>query len=374
MPELHLLGYLLGWSALATALAWLLPARWQSWGIVACGVGLLASVSPLSLGLLATGTVLTFLAHRQAAGNRGVVAFVTCAIVATFVAFTLYGDPNGTGIGAARVLPIGLAFYSLRLVHYMLESYKGGLRPHALGEYLCYQLLPSALPVGPIHRFDEFLRDLRRRRWDPDQFSGGLQRILHGLAKIVVLGNYLVGEKLALALAGSTAQPGLEGVYVGALLFWTRLYILFSGYSDIAIGFAALMGFRLRENFHWPFLARNINAFWRRWHLSLSSWCRDYVFTPVLSLTRSHLFAALAAMIVLGLWHEPSLRYLLWGGYHGLGIAAHRLFAERVGPWILRWPVALQRLWTVVATLLTIHFVLFSFHITRLFERGLLGN
>lgn len=374
MSDLSLLGYLLGWSALATVLAWVLPARLQSWGILACGVGLLASVSMPSLALLAAGTLLTFLAHRHAAGNRTVMVIGITAIVATFVAFMASGERGLSGIGSGIGLPIGLAFYTLRLVHYLLESYKGTLRPHGFGEYLCYQFLPSALPVGPIHRFDEFLRDLRRRRWDAGQFSAGLQRTLHGLAKIVILGNYLFGQKLDAALAGPMAQPGLEGAYLTALLFWIKLYILFSGYSDVAIGFAALAGFRLRENFHWPFLARNISEFWQRWHMSLSSWCRDYVFTPALSVTRSHLLAMTTAMVVLGLWHELSLRYLLWGGYHGLGIAAFRMFDIRVGPSIAKLPTPLQHAWRIVATLLTLHFVLFSFEITSLIERGILGR
>lgn len=374
MSELSLLGWLFGWSGLATALAWWLPVRLQPWGMLACGVGLLASVSTTSLALLAAGTLLTFQLHRHAAGNKVATALGIAAIVGGFAVSMASGEHIGSGIGTVNLLPIGLAFYSLRLVHYLVESYKGNLRPHGLGDVLCYHFLPSALPAGPIHRFDEFLRDLRRRRWDPLQFSGGLQRILHGLAKVVVLGNYLVGQKLDIALAGSMAQPGFEGAYATALLFWLKLYVLFSGYSDIAIGFAALMGFRLRENFRWPFFARNIGEFWQRWHLSLSSWCRDYVFSPALSLTRSHALAVLAAMIVLGLWHEFSLRYLLWGGYHGLGMAAHRVFADRVGPSIARMPMPLQRLWGIVAVVLTLHFVMFSFDVTRLLERSLLGS
>ncbi len=374
MHDQQLLWYLLGWSVLATVLAWRLPSRLQSLGIVTCGIGLLASVSAPSLALLFSGTLLTYLAHRHSLGNKLVAIASIIAICGVLVFFMLSEGVTNDRIGSGVMLPVGMAFYSLRLIHYTMESYKGTLRPHSLGDYLCYQFFPSALPVGPIHRFDEFLRDLRRRRWDPGHFSGGLERILYGLAKLVVLGNYLVGPKMALFLAEPMAQPGVEGVYFTALLFWIKLYVMFSGYSDIAIGFAALMGFRLRENFRWPFLARNINDFWQRWHQSLSSWCRDYVFSPALSVTRSHMLAVLAAMVVLGLWHELSLRYLLWGGYHGLGIAFHRIFAERAGPWVLRLPMSLQRLWQIGATLLTVHFVLFSFEITSLIERGILGS
>jgi len=170
------------------------------------------------------------------------------------------------------------------------------------------------------------------------------------------------------------AAPGIEGVYAAAVLFWIKLYVLFSGYSDIAIGFGALLGLRLRENFDWPFLARNIGEFWQRWHVSLASWCRDYVFTPTLSFTRSHGLAVVASMLVLGLWHELSLRYLLWGAYHGVGLVLFRMFADCAGSRIGLLPAAMRHAWRVLATLLTLHFVLFSFAVTSALERILLGN
>ncbi len=374
MSDYHFLLLLGIWSSLAILLAWTLPSRLQASAIAICGIGMLASVSTLSLLILAAGTGLSFLLHRQAAGKRSAVVAGVTGAVALFAWFMTAGERTAEGIGSGVLLPAGLAFYTLRLVHYLIESYKGGLRPHGFDEYLAYQFLPSALPVGPIHRFDEFLRDLRRRRWDGDIFSGGLERILYGSAKLVVVGNYLVGQKLAIALSGSMTTSGFEGVYTTALLFWIKLYVLFSGYSDIAIGFAALLGLGLRENFHWPFLARNIGEFWQRWHMSLASWCRDYVFTPALSFTRSHALAVLASMLVLGLWHEFSLRYLLWGAYHGLGLAAFRWFSTRAGPAVAALSVPLQNVWRVVATLLTLHFVLFSFAATSAIERVLLGR
>ena len=373
MSDQQLLRLLLEWSALAAVLAWLLPARWQVPGIAACGAGLLACVSPCSLALLASGTALTFLIHRHAADSKALTLAGISGVTGTFVLFMSRGAHTGSGIGSGVILPMGMAFYSLRLVHYQLESYKGGLRTHTFVEYLGYQLLPSALPVGPIHRFDGFLRDLRRRRWDATLFSGGLERILYGLVKLVVIGNYLVAYKLAIATGAIMAAPGWAGMYATAAMFWIKLYVLFSGYSDIAIGFGALMGFRLRENFNWPMLARNINDFWQRWHLSLSSWCRDYAFTPALSLTRNHVVAVLASMIVLGLWHQLSLRYLIWGGYHGLGIAVYRWFDGRSKDFFARLPKPLAWAWRGFATLSTLHFVIFSFAITSAIERAILG-
>lgn len=376
MSDQHLLMLLMLWSALAVGLAWTLPARWQAAAIAGCGIGLMASVSLPSLLMLSACTALGFLAHRHrqraAFGWRLANLAAAAIVIGLFITCMLVGERTPAGIGSGVLLPAGLAFYTLRLLHYLTESHRGRLREHGFVDCLAYQFLPSALVVGPIHRFDEFLRDLRRRRWDAGAFAGGLERILYGLVKLVVVGNYLVGQKLAVALFAATAAPGIEGIHAESLLFWIKLYVLFSGYSDIAIGFAALAGIRLRENFHWPFLARNIAEFWQRWHMSLASWCRDYVFTPVLSLTRRPLLAVLASMLVLGLWHELSLRYLLWGAYHALGLAAYRLFAERAGPWLAGLPAPAQAVWRVLSTGLTLYFVLLSFAVTSAIERLLL--
>jgi D-alanyl-lipoteichoic acid acyltransferase DltB (MBOAT superfamily) len=181
--------------------------------------------------------------------------------------------------------------------------------------------------VGPINRFESFKRDLRRRRWDTELFSGGLERILFGYFKVVVLANFLISiwlRNYAAMFSGNV----ISKAYMDAAVSWMNLYIQFSGYSDIAIGFSALAGFRIIENFNYPFLATNILEFWQRWHISLTSWCRDYVYKPVLSFTRKPFLSICFTMIVIGLWHEVSLRYLLWGLYHSLGITVYLLIRK----------------------------------------------
>ncbi len=380
MFEQRLLLLLLCWSSVAVIAAWLTPQRWQTAAISTCGAGFLTMAAPLSAGLLAIATLASFLVVKHAGSSKTAMHSAIIFIACGYLLFMARADKTADGIGAGVILPLGMAYYSLRLIHYLLESYKGKLRAHSFGDYLCYQFFPSALLVGPLHRFDEFLRDLRRRRWEPMLFSRGLERILYGLAKLIVIGNYLIGVKLAVALAVPLEAVGLAGDYLRALVFWLKLYILFSGYSDLAVGFGLLMGFHLRENFNWPFLSHNIAEFWRRWHMSLSSWCRDYVFTAAFALTRNRLAAVLAAMVVLGLWHELSLRYLLWGAYHGLGIACYRWFSQRASRLALPVGTASMRrrvllgVWRVAAIALTFHFVLFSFHTTSAIERVLLGR
>lgn len=356
-----LLPGLLGWSMLAATAAWLLPRAWLPYGLLAAGAGFLGMTDALSLALLAGGAAIALVVtHGFGSSHRATTAGVL--LVGTGYLAFLVAAPRaaGNGIAAGVVLPLGMAFSCLRLIHVQLECYKGSLRDHKPAELLAYLFLPGPLPVGPIHRFDDFLRDLRRHRRDPALLSVGLERVLYGLVKVVFVGNYLLSAKLAPLLITATLPAPLAG-YLGLTVSWCQLYVAFSGFSDIAIGTAALAGFRLRENFVWPFLATDIADFWRRWHISLATWCRDYIYTPVVAVSRRPAFGVLAAMAVLGLWHELSLRYLLWGAYHGLGIAVHRAFDRHMAGAAFRS----HRSWRIVATLLTLHFVLLSFPVTR---------
>jgi len=231
-------------------------------------------------------------------------------------------------------------------------------------DYCRYLLFLPTLVAGPINRFPEFARDSRRRRWDRALCAAGLERMLYGYVKIVVLANYLVVSKLGPWGEGLGPPDSWPVAYLGCVTYGLNLYLQFAGYSDVAIGLALLVGFRVPENFHWPFAATNIHDFWQRWHITLSHWCRDYVFRPVGSLSRSPHLGVVASMLVLGLWHELSWRYCLWGLYHGLGLVVWRvlqplrarLSAVR-SPW-LRRPV------TALSWALTVYFVTLSFALT----------
>ena len=372
MGDPELLGYLLGASALAVLATWIAPRGARNALQALCGIGFLAAVSPVSLAWLGGYSLMSFVITTRFAKVRGLTATAITLIAASYLGWLLNRTPADIA-GSGMTLPLGMAFYSLRLIHYLAESAKAALPPHRLDELLAYQFFCATLPVGPIHRFGEFARDLRRRRWDSAEFSSGLERILYGLLKLIVVGNYAIQQKLAPWLTGVAAQDGIGGLYASALLLWLPLFVYFSAYSDLALGFGKLMGFKLRENFNHPYLATNIADFWQRWHISLASWCRDYVYTPVLALTRSTVISVTAAMLILGLWHELSMHYVLWGLYHGLGIAAYRRIVatrpRRAQPRLRLWDRALR----VGSILLTLHFVLFSFAVTAAVELWLRG-
>jgi alginate O-acetyltransferase complex protein AlgI len=153
--------------------------------------------------------------------------------------------------------------------------------------------------------------------------------------------------------------------YLGCVQYGLNLYLQFSGYSDIAIGIAMLVGYRVPENFNWPFIATNIQTFWSRWHITLSHWCRDYVFQPVAAVSRSPHIGVIAAMLVLGMWHELSWRYLLWGAYHGLGLVVWRQFQTLKSSASFDFPPKLRPVGIVAGWFLTMNFVILSFALTR---------
>ena len=207
-----------------------------------------------------------------------------------------------------------------------------------------------------------------RRRWDNHLFSSGLERLVIGFFKVIVLGNYLINIKYNQWLSQFPPDSWWYH-YFDSMRYGLYLYFKFAGYSDIAIGFALLLGFRVAENFNFPFLATNISDFWNRWHITLSSWCRDYVYTPILAHYRQPALAAISSMLVLAVWHELSLQYLLWGIWHGAGIALYQVWATTPVRHRLNQG-RVSAVWKVIAVFLTVNFVILSFTFTgtRSFE------
>ncbi len=252
------------------------------------------------------------------------------------------------------------------MIHYSFEAYKRKLRRHSFIEFMAYLFLMPPLIVGPIHRFPEFLNDYRRRHFDWDRFSKGIERVFYGYVKLIILANYLVTvhlQQFTISLP-IDAFPFLIQ-FLEALVFWIGLYLRFSAYSDIAIGASTMMGFTIIENFYFPFLAQNISEFWRRWHISLTSWCRDYIYKPVAALTRRPNIALFVTMLVIGLWHSFSIKYIIWGLYHAGGIVVQQRWSK-FRPSLYQFKSSFMlKTERISATVLTILFVVCSFAVTN---------
>jgi alginate O-acetyltransferase complex protein AlgI len=335
------------------AVFWLLPRRWPQlrWTLLsAAGFAFLAYVAPWSAVLLAALTVGSFALVRFPSGN---LLRYLCAAGAFGLLLVLRPTTGGGAVW------FGAAFYILRTIHVMIEVARGAIPRLRFLDYLAYMAFLPTLSLGPVERQPWFQREMLRWRWNPAFFAGGLETLLYGYVQITFLANYLVDQAFwgqASAVGSDTLRDWLECLRYGA-----SLYFKFAGYSDIAIGFALLLGIRIRENFNRPYLAANIADFWRRWNISVTSWCRDYVNLPALALTRNRSVAALASMIVLGLWHEVSWRYLLWGVFNGIGMAAWRGWRSLRD----RLSLPASRLESTAAWALTMIFVVAGFAITK---------
>jgi alginate O-acetyltransferase complex protein AlgI len=245
--------------------------------------------------------------------------------------------------------PLAMSFFAFEFVHYLYEVRRGGAPLKNPLHFLIFSLFFPSLVAGPIKRYGQFIPALEEgaRNIRSDDISEGLRRIAIGFVKKVV-----IADNLTLAIDHYVPQFGALDLSVRWFVFTLialRILMDFSGYSDIAIGLARLLGVKLPENFNWPYAALSIQDFWQRWHISLSSWIRDYVYIPLggnrHGISRK-IFNGLLAFALCGLWHGPAWHFVIWGVYHGVGLAlcANYPSIPKFGPWLSgllhRTPVA----------------------------------
>jgi alginate O-acetyltransferase complex protein AlgI len=356
-------GEWLAWMAGAVSAYWLAPARWRDLLLVAVTAAFLAVNSPISLGVLAAMTGIAWQAARPQPLATWRAAGASALVLALLVYFKVEAFVESGELLQDVAIPIGMSYYSFRCVHYIIERYREEIDEHSFVDLLCYLWFLPTLVIGPINRAQPFLDDRRTKSWNTGDLSYGLERIVYGYAKIVILGFWLINGQLSDYIASIPDTNSSWKLYVDMVRDFLLLYVLFAGASDVAIGFGRLLGYKIMENFTAPLLAENISEFWRRWHISLSSWCRDYIYFPVLGATRNPYAATLASFAAIGLWHEISYRYILWGIWHGAGILVWR----RWQGWKRQLGIPGGRPWPrrLLSMLLTFHYCIFGFVIVN---------
>lgn len=353
---MDLLLLIIGGCIPALFLSWKLPERWQFYPLILTSAIFLAFVSPASLIILTLSTLFQYALINRFKHIHWVPLILIVQIVFLFGFFKIgYGS---TYLHLDKIIPIGLSYYCFRQISYALDAYKQNLPKHTLYEYVLYLFFLPTFIVGPINRFNPFVKDLRKRRWNNEHFTLGIQRLIHGLFKITVLGNFLFSYKLKVLIESLSQDYIWLSTYLKVLNFFANAYVQLAGFSEVAIGLSLLFGLKIIENFDKPYFALNIVDFWNRWHISLSHWCRDYVFLPFLSLTRNSYISIALSMLVLSLWHEFSFRYILWGGIHVLAISLWYMYEKTT---LHAWFKSNQILQKSLGVFLTIHFVAFSF-------------
>lgn len=332
----------------------LVPANWvrtRKTVLVVASYAFYGSWNPPFVLLLAFSTLLDFLlASRMAktsrlgrrrallslslAGNLGMLGYFKYGGFLTEQFYVLFGpwltQPAPTGWDI--VLPVGISFYTFQTLSYSIDVYRGRLAPtRSLLDFSLYVSFFPQLVAGPIVRASDFLPQLEAGARRPaHDVAAALGRIGGGVVKKVVL-----ADTLGSFVDPVFAAPGDFGAFdvlIAVYAYAYQIYFDFSGYSDIAIGLAALFGFRIPENFDRPYLAMNPREFWQRWHISLSTWLRDYLYVSLGGNRRGPARTYLNLLITMllgGLWHGAAWNFVIWGGFHGAWLWVHRWWSER---------------------------------------------
>ena len=340
----------------------LLPWRWKNHVLLAASVVFYASGEPVYILLLAFSAFVGWLHGlymTRHPGHRGALVSAICWNL-VFLLFFKYADfltgsinsLLGTSIPALGLsLPIGISFYTFQNMSYVVDVYRGESKAEKnFASYATYLCLFPQLIAGPIVRYSDVARELRERSVDTAQFSQGVIRFLVGLGKKVLLANSIG------VLAELTVPDGsVLFSWLRAIAYTFQIYFDFAGYSDMAIGMGAMMGFQFPENFNYPYLSRSVAEFWRRWHMTLGGWFRDYVYIPLggsRTSTIKWVRNVLIVWMLTGIWHGASWNFLLWGLYYGLLLLVEKFFLGKY----LKGKV-LPRIYVMLLTILG--FVLF---------------
>lgn len=331
---------------------YLSPARWRAWVIVAGSYAFYAWWRVDFLLLFAAVTLfnhvvgLRIAAHgaRTAGAKRWLIAGVAAdlAVLACFK-YANFGVDSLNALLVAGgmeplawaqiLLPIGISFYIFESISYVADVYRGDTPPaRSFVDFACFVSLFPHLIAGPVFRYKDLADQFVSRTHTVDKFAEGAVRFMQGFVKKV-----FIADSIAPLVASGFAldDPSTADAWVTVLAYTAQLYFDFSGYSDMAIGLGLMMGFRFVENFNQPYISQSITEFWRRWHMSLSAWLRDYLYIALggnrggTGRTYRNLFLT---MLLGGLWHGANWTFVLWGAWHGAILAVERALSVGFSP------------------------------------------
>jgi len=263
-----------------------------------------------------------------------VITFILVLVYYKYLGFLISNFiPSNVGglSGIKFIMPIGVSFFIFQAISYVLDVFRKNKRFEKNPMYVVlYITMFPQLISGPLVRYHEMESQLKSRTFDFERFIEGIKRFIIGLAKKVLIANPL-GLLVGQIMDTEIKFLGPSVAWIGIIAFTLQLYFDFSGYTDMAIGVGKMLGFDLPENFNFPYISRSISEFWRRWHITLSGWLRDYIFMPLsLNLRRwrnAGVFIALMITFTLcGIWHNPGWNFLIWGAIHGFFLGLEQLF------------------------------------------------
>lgn len=327
------------------------------------------------VGLLIATSFIDWIASRlmtqvsSKAGRKCLLALSLCTSLgilayfkyANFFLWNINAMVNSNFQPLDLILPVGVSFYTFQSVSYIIDVYKKRVSPTETWlEYAFFLSFFPALVAGPIVRADYFLPQIRQTHHATRREVWlGLWLIMVGVVKKAIIADY-IAQYNDLIFESPGAYSGFETL-MGIIGYTMQIYCDFSGYSDMAIGIALIMGFKLAKNFNFPYKSQNLTDFWRRWHISLSTWLRDYVYIPLggnrKGTARTYL-NNFATMVIGGLWHGAAWRFVFWGAMHGAGLAVHKASKPWLGKLGDAWYVKALS-WLMTMTFVMILWVFF---------------
>ena len=252
-------------------------------------------------------------------------------------------------------LPVGISFFTFQALSYVIDVYRGNVGVQRnFAKVLLYISFFPQLIAGPIVKYRDIAEEIDHRIVSIREAAPGLRRFIIGLGKKVIIANAMAvcADNI---FSQDLAQVNVVGAWIGAIAYLMQIYFDFSGYSDMAIGMGRMFGFHFKENFNYPYIATNIKEFWRRWHISLSSWFKEYVYIPLGGNRKGKARTVLNKLIVFfltGLWHGANWTFVVWGMFHGL-----LQFLEEFIPGLRKLPRVIGHIYLIVAV--TVGFVIF---------------
>ncbi|MCL4114222.1 UNVERIFIED_CONTAM: hypothetical protein GTU68_065103 [Idotea baltica] len=282
------------------------------------------------------------------AGNLGLLLYYKYAnfLVEISQELGLNLDYNHNSI----LLPIGISFFTFQGISYLIDVYRGETQVQEnlfhLGLYISF--FPQLI-AGPIVRYHDIAEEIKERKTNISLFSEGVIRFVRGLAKKVIIANSaaLIADQV---FALPSSEISVISAWLGILCYTIQIYFDFSGYSDMAIGLGKMLGFNFKENFNYPYISKSIQEFWRRWHISLSSWFRDYLYIPLggnrKGVARTYLNLVIVFFIT-GLWHGASWNFIFWGLFHGFFLILERSKILNT----IKWPTILQHVYMLLVVI-----------------------
>ncbi len=338
--------------ALASLLAyWSSPARFRPAVLVLCGIVFYAFAYPPYLILIAGLATVTYACARAIVSLRkrhaistarwlltaGVSASVGVLFIYKYTPLFL-GSVEEISRGKIAVaiphllIPLAISFFTFEFVHFLVDVYLGKIVDFDVRKFATFAMFYPTLVAGPIKRYQNFAPQIDHM-WRPTPLfvAANVYRVILGLAKKSIIADSMTPLTQPLLTPGAPYHTG--DYWIAMFAYTAKIYFDFTGYSDIAIGMAGLLGFQILENFDRPYWSPNISLFWRRWHISLSSWIRDYIFIPLGGSRHNKVVTMINlafVMAVAGLWHGAQWHFVVWGLWHGLGLAVHRVWSLTV--------------------------------------------